>query len=127
MLEFFGQSPYDDMTYAGLEEDDWGDFYPQAAIQAQPEVMAAVARFRMLPAEIRSDNVLLWWLLGSGTPPYKMSKTDSTYVDKSEVFGQTCKNCIFTYKRFVTGQYICSQIRGEIKLPGWCRLWKGTL
>ena len=118
---------YDDVSYRGLLEYDQGDIYPQAGINAQPEVQAAVERYRMLPPEVRRNHVLLWWLLGTGTPPYKQSKPDSAYSDKSPVLGQTCANCIFTYKRHVTGQYICSQIRGEIKLRGWCRLWKGTL
>ena len=98
--------------------------YPNAGLEnAQPEVRKAVERFRQLPDDQKSDKVLLWWLLGSGTPQYKMSKEDSQYTDKS-TSNNACASCKFMYLKEVTDQRICSQISGTVQPKGWCRLWK---
>jgi len=102
---------YNSLTYEGLIEEDEGDNYPQAGQGAQPEIHQAIARYRSAPKSWREVNILLWWLLGSGSPPYKQSKPDANYLDKSPVRGQYCSNCIFAYKRLVTGQLICSRMR----------------
>ena len=114
---------YDFLTYEGLVENDWPPFsYPQAGLQAQPEVQEAIQRFRFAP----DPNLpLLYWLMGSGTQPFKMARNDSYYEDFSRVRGQRCGNCVYTFKNQVTGKFICSQIRGHITLPAWCRLWLG--
>jgi hypothetical protein len=64
----------------------------------------------------------LYWLLGSGTPPYKMTKKGSNYIGKP-YRGQKCGNCRFTFQRYVNDELICSQIQGNIELDHWCRLW----
>lgn len=89
-------------------------------------VRKAIEEFKRLPENVRSKKPLLYWLLGSGsgTPPYKMSKKDSNYVGKP-VNGMKCGNCRFTFKRHLNDELICSQIRGNIELDHWCRLWVG--
>jgi hypothetical protein len=114
----------------GLEDlftadNDKGDFmYPDAGKNADPDVRLAIKYFRSLPASVRAKKPLLYWLLGSGTPPYKMSKKDSRYTHQP-VKGQKCSNCRFAYQRVVDKKIICSQIEGEIKPSHWCRLWVG--
>ena len=90
----------------------------------QPEVQKAVERFRSLPFEERKRQPLLYWLLGAGTPSYKMSKEDSDYTDKSPHKDQTCANCEYQFIETAHGHVICSQISGRIKPEGWCRLWE---
>jgi hypothetical protein len=96
--------------------------YPQAGANANPLVKKAIEQFRNLPNDVKADKPLLYWLLGSGTPPYKMSKKDSLYKGKS-YRGQNCGNCRFTFMRWVNKELICSQIQGNIELEHWCKLW----
>lgn len=98
--------------------------YEKAGENAQPGVKHDIETWRELPDRVKDRVPLLYYLLGSGTPPYKMSKTDSLYVDESTTENQTCANCEFAYKKVVRDRYICSQIRGPIKPKGWCKLWK---
>ena len=102
--------------------------YPKAGEtgKAQPEVVSAVERFRRLPAKSRGGLPLLYWLLGNGTPPYKMSKEASVYGPTPPTHrGEICGNCRFAYARVLNGQLICSQIEGDIAWGAWCRLWQG--
>ena len=116
--------PYDPEDYAGLEEFDVGDLYPQAITpETQPEVAEAIERFRELPAIKRREQPLLWWLLGNGTPPLKASKEDANYADPSPVKDETCGNCVYAYKHVTSGKYICSMMRGYIKPAAWCEFW----
>ena len=100
------------------------DPYEDTGKNAQPEVQQAVERWKELPEEERAKTPLLYWVLGSGTPPYKMSAGESQYTDNSTVEGQTCGNCEFAYLKIANKKFICSQIRGRIQPAGWCRLWK---
>lgn len=90
----------------------------------QPEVKEAVKRFRDMDPEERDTNILLYWLLGSGTPPYKMSQEDAQYSDNAGTQETACANCEFFYQKVPTGDYICSQIRGKVRPEGWCNQWK---
>jgi hypothetical protein len=95
---------------------------------AQPEVKAAVRRFKAMTKEEQEEEILLYWLLGSGTPRYKMPKVTADYteaVDLPEGDLQTCGNCKFAYKKVIADRYICSQVSGPIKRQAWCRLWDG--
>jgi len=94
--------------------------------EPQPEVKEAVERFRDMDPDERDTNILLYWLLGSGTPPYKMSKEDSQYSHTTGTQEQACANCEFLYQKVTTGEYICSQIRGKVKPGGWCNQWKAA-
>lgn len=95
--------------------------YEQAYKNAQPEVKQAISRYTQ---RRHKHPVLLYWLLGSGTPPYKMSKQASQYMEHP-VDGQKCANCHFAYKQVASEDtYICSQVRGEIKPEHWCNQWK---
>ena len=96
--------------------------YPKAGLNANPLVKKAINQFRSLPNELKSQKPLLYWLLGSGTPPYKMSKKDSHYQGKP-FRGQNCGNCRFTFMRLVNKELICSQIAGNVELDHWCKLW----
>ena len=99
--------------------------YPRAGgPRAQPEVRAAIARFKRLPESQKRCQPLLYWLLGAGTPPYKMGKAESAYVQQA-VGRENCANCIFAYQNVTTKRFICSQIEGDILPQAWCRLWVG--
>ena len=100
--------------------------YLNAGNDAQPEVLEAIERFRELPEEERQEEVLLYWLLGSGTPPYKVSKEDSEYTDDADS-KQSCDNCEFLYLKNNNNKYICSQIRGRVKPSGWCNRWENQM
>ena len=54
--------------------------YPTAGVYANPYVQKAISQFRRLPIEEKRKKPLLYWLLGSGTPPYKMTKKGSNYI-----------------------------------------------
>lgn len=101
-------------------DEQYLEAYNKAPIDTKKEI----EKFMNLPKKVRDGKPLLYHILGSGTPPYKMSKKDSLYVDLS-IKKQNCANCIFTYIKYVDKKPICSQIRGTIKLSGWCKLWEG--
>ena len=98
--------------------------YKEAYEKAPEETKRAIEKFMSLPENVRANKPLLYYVLGSGTPPYKMSKKDSKYNDVAKG-RHKCSNCIFTYIKYVDNKPICSQIRGTIALGGWCKLWKG--
>ncbi len=98
--------------------------YQDAYDKAPKETKKVIEAFQNESKELRDKKPLLYYILGSGTPPYKMSKKESRYVDKASG-KQNCGNCIFTFQNTVNKTYICSQIRGTIKLAGWCKLWVG--
>jgi hypothetical protein len=100
------------------------DQYQDAYDNASNETKKVIEAFQKEPKELRDKKPLLYYILGSGTPPYKMSKKDSKYVDNG-IGKQNCGNCIFTFQNTLNKTYICSQIRGTIKLAGWCKLWVG--
>jgi hypothetical protein len=100
-------------------EEQYKDAYDKAPEQTK----RAIESFSKEPKQVRDSKPLLYYVLGSGTPPYKMSKEASAYVDKASG-KQNCGNCIFAFQSVVTKNYICSQIRGNIRLAGWCKLWK---
>lgn len=113
------------------EKKETSNLYPEAGKNAPDSVKAAIEEFRNLSPEERAKTPLLYWLLGEGTPNYKMSKKDSRYVDVSQVKGQACGNCKSLYKRVTNGKYVCSQINeigspseGKISISGWCNFWK---
>ena len=99
--------------------------YPEAGRHAPAFVAAAVAEFHRLPLHVRQTVPLLYWLLGDGTPPYKMSAPDSDYRPQTPIPGQVCGNCRFAYQQVISGRFICSQIRPDIRPEAWCRLWRG--
>jgi hypothetical protein len=111
-------------SFFGSENEKVNDdyLYPKAGVNANPYVKKAIRQFRMLPNDVKENKPLLYWLLGSGTPPYKMSKKDSQYQGKP-YRGQNCANCRFTFMRLVNKELICSQIEGNVKLDHWCKLW----
>ena len=98
--------------------------YQEAYDLASKETKRVIESFQNEPKELRDKKPLLYYILGSGTPPYKMGKKESGYVDVSSG-RQKCANCIFTFQNTLKKTYICSQIRGTIKLGGWCKLWVG--
>ena len=104
------------------EDADTRFKYPDAGTNAAPEVQAIIDNFHNLPSNAKASKPLLYYVLGSGTPPYKMDPTDAEYKDKSDA-EQTCGNCDYAYEKSATGKVICSQISGAIELAGICRLW----
>lgn len=87
---------------------------------APEEVKSLIRTFLETDPENRDTDVLLWYVLGTGTPPYKMSKKDSAYTDVANDPKYSCATCEYLYLKVNTGEYICSQIRGEVKPSGWC-------
>jgi len=79
--------------------------------------------------ETDGDEPLLYWILGGpeggvGTPPYKMSKDQSSYTDAASDPGTSCATCEFLYQKTTTGEHICSQIRGKVEPEGWCNQYE---
>ena len=97
------------------------DQYAEAKANAPEFVRKAIEE---IPPENLKDRALLYQILGTGTPAYKMSKEAAEYIDKSETEDQTCGNCKSAYLRVANKHYICSQMRGEIKPEAWCKVWK---
>ena len=108
-----------------LADDILGWFYYGKAGKKAPKgVKREIARYRQMPEnKYKRNRPLLFHLLGGGTQPYKMTKEESEYVDKSVIKGQTCGNCKSAYNQVATGRILCSQIQQEIRLAGYCRLW----
>lgn len=98
--------------------------YENAKKNAPPGTREEIDRFEQMPNEYKEKTPLLYHILGDSTPAYKMSPSDAEYVETSNVPGQNCENCRYTYHQPKRDAYICSQIRGKIKLAGWCRLWR---
>ena len=100
--------------------------YPRAGLRAPPGVQLEIERFRRLPvvspAGDKTQMPLVYFLLGAGTPPYKMSKADSAYQTRP-VGSQRCGNCSSAYQNVVGREFICSQIEGTIEPESWCKLW----
>lgn len=97
------------------------NLYPDAGEDAPPGVQQEIDRFRSMPPEDR-DRPLLYYLLGEGTPDYKMSKEDAEYQEEPKG-DQKCGNCEFAYKKVVRNQFICSKVEGDIKPEAWCKFW----
>ena len=98
--------------------------YDEAGINAPESVKHAIREYHALPDEVKENTPLLYYILGSGTPPYKMTQEDSEYTDQATDSTMNCANCEFAYMKVITSKYICSQIRDEIKPEGWCNQWK---
>lgn len=119
----------DIVNYLIEQKEEAEDFevpgYPDLPIEdSPPEIKKLLRRIveEKSEEEIKSQ-ILLYQILGSGTPQYKMSKEDSEYTDQSSG-RQKCINCEFLYQKVPSGEYICSQIRGKVKPEGWCNQWK---
>lgn len=105
--------------------------YKGVGTAAQLEVQKAIERFRKLPLEERSKTPLLFWLLGSSTPPYKAIPSDVSYFEKTIIENQTCGNCHFCWIHAVNKSVVICSIVNENLLPnrslnlnGWCDRWK---
>jgi ribosomal protein L32 len=57
--------------------------YQEAYDKAPEETKRAIEKFEQMPKSFRDKKPLLYYILGAGTPPYKMSKRASAYVDKA--------------------------------------------
>ncbi len=108
------------------------DYIKQAKKGTHSLISKLIDEWNKLSDEVKSENPLLWWLLGKSTAYFKMPKEEALYTDKSTVKGQMCSNCMFSYQHIESGNYICDQIGMDkkkndlIKPAGWCRLWKGN-
>jgi hypothetical protein len=99
--------------------------YPGAGRRAQPEVKAAIRRWRARVSDrTKVSTPLLYWLLGDSTPAYKMTQADSLYgpAPRGKI-RQKCGNCDYAFQHVISKEHICSQIEGQIQLALWCRLW----
>lgn len=107
-----------------LEGQEEGNFdYTDAGTDAPEEIKKVIEEFHSLPDSVKKNKPLLYYILGSGTPPYKMSRKDSEYTDQAKNPETTCANCEYAYQKVISEKYICSQIRDEIQPPGWCNQW----
>ncbi len=91
---------------------------------APEETRKMIERYMAQPKEYRGKHPLLYFILGSGTQPYKMSKTGAEYRGESESRHE-CGNCVYAFQKVKAKRFICSQIQGDIKLNGICKLWRG--
>ena len=100
----------------------------EEALKGSPVwVKQAYSEFNKLPIDIQKKTPFLYFLLGKGkgTPPFKMSKSDSNYKETSSNKDFICGNCIFYYVNPVKHIAVCSQIRGNVIDDAICRLWVG--
>jgi len=97
--------------------------YEEAGKNAPPAVQQAIQEFHKLPDSVKKNTPLLYYILGAGTPDYKMSQEDTEYTDKSSNPDMTCANCEFAYQKVINKKFICSQIRDHIQPAGWCNQW----
>ncbi len=98
--------------------------YPDAGEQAPAPVKKVIRDWSRLPSDVQEREPLLYYLLGGGTDAFKMDPEIAEYTDESQKSDQQCANCEFSYQKVSNGRYLCSQIRGWIQPPGWCKLWK---
>lgn len=105
------------------DHGEGGFSYSEASEKAHPAVQEAIAEFHKLPNAVKQKTPLLYYILGTGTPPYKMTHKDSEYTDKSDNSDTVCGNCEFSYQKVINKKFICSQIRGHIQPEGWCNQW----
>lgn len=105
-----------DYLYSDVEE--------RAGDDLQPEVLEAIEKFRAMPVDERASRPLLFWLLGTGTPPYKEDKDEAMYTDVASNPEHICANCIHAYLQILTNKLICDHLEGEIAYEGWCRWWE---
>ena len=103
-------------------KEDWFS-YDDAGKNAPEHIRHAIGEFHKLPEDVKRITPLLYYILGSGTPPYKMSREDSEYTDQSSNPSMICANCEFAYQKVISKKFICSQIRGHIQPGGWCNQW----
>ena len=106
-----------------LKVADQDPLYPDAGKDAQPEVVDAIERWKGLPEAEKVKGPLWHWLLGAATPAYKLPREAADYEDPTPIADRTCGNCRYAYKHVVSGEYICSVIRGSISPKAWCRPW----
>ena len=85
-------------------------------------VLLELDKFRHLPLEQRKKQPLLYHLLQSGTPPFKITQKDAKYQNKPKD-SMACMNCEFLYLKTANKKYICSQISGEVSPEGFCNYW----
>ena len=105
------------------EESSNGMFAYQDAGRDAPElVQQAIDDFHNLPSYIKNKKPLLYWLLGSGTPPYKMAPEDVEYTPMHDTEAM-CHNCEFMYMKMSNGSKICSQILGNVSPSCWSNQW----
>lgn len=103
---------------------DLENVYPEAGARALPGVQKEIVKFReMIPEERAEAGPLLYYLLGGGTPAYKMAPEDAEYEEGTPE--ENCANCRFLYQAMGHGDkhFICSQIRGQVRQEDRCRLW----
>lgn len=98
----------------------------RGAVERSPKwIRVSFKVFLQLPDRFVLNTPFLYFVLGQGTPAFKMEKNTADY-GLSKVNGQSCGNCIYSYKNIVEEKNICSQVRGEIHARKWCKLWSDT-
>jgi len=102
-----------------VKDNQYIEAYKIAPVQTKK----LIVKYMSMPKSFRDKKPLLYYILGAGTPPYKMGRNESHYTDVSTVPFQDCANCIFAFQSVLKKHYICSQIRGNIEPKGWCHLW----
>jgi hypothetical protein len=101
--------------------------YSEALKNAPKWIKEAYLEFEKLSDSEKNKTPFLYFVLGKGkgTPPFKMSKKDSGYINPSANKKFICGNCIFYYVNPVKKIGVCSQIRGNVKHDAYCKLWIG--
>lgn len=97
-------------------------FFKKALQKASPHAKALLDEYHHLSEKQRGKYPPLYWILGTGTPPFKFDKKDVDY--KPAEGKETCGNCHYAYQKVITKKYICSWVSGKIRPEDWCNRWK---
>jgi hypothetical protein len=97
--------------------------YSEALEKSPRWIKMAFAMFLTMPDRVVSHKPFLYFVLGTGTMDFKMTKEMAQYGESRE--GQRCDNCRFAYQKVINNKrIICSQMRGGIRPEKWCKLWR---
>lgn len=101
--------------------------YTDALKDAPEWIKMAYQEYRMKGEDYMSKNPFLWFVLGDGkgTPPFKMTKKQSKYIDPTPYPNLRCDNCRYYYVQPLRKIAVCSWIRGNVDAGAFCKFWKG--
>ena len=95
--------------------------YDLALTSAPSWVLEAWVKYIKLSPVDRVRLPFLYFLLNRGTPAFKSPPRLTFYQLPTPIPGYTCASCPYAYEKVARrGRFLCSQIRGPIKLDAWC-------
>jgi hypothetical protein len=100
----------------------------EGALKNSPEwIKKAYKEYEKMGQEYMDKTPFLWFVLGDkkGTPPYKMTKKQSKYIDPTPYPNLRCDNCRYYYYQPLRKLGVCSWVRGDVDRDAFCKFWKG--